>query len=215
MRKIVVDGSNTSGFQRTAILSFGGKVDTSKGPVGISTVCLEEDSARKISDDGSSVSYSLDRLGIPLLEIATDPDMTDADHAVETAEIIGNLVLFTGWSRKSPESVRQDVNFSMGYGRVEIKRVPKLSIIRECIAYETQRQASIAEIVGKLGNKWGKKLDFTDVTDMFSKSKSKILRSGIVEGSRVYASLLPGLKGYLKKGSYRLGRELADVAKLY
>ena len=215
MRKIVVDGSNTSGFQRTAIISFGGWVDTTRGRVRISTICLEEDSARKISDAHAEVSYSLDRLGIPLLEIATEPDIVDGEHAVEVAKQIGDIILLSGWSRRAPESIRQDVNFSMGYGRVEIKGVPKLSVIRDCLLYEKERQASLKEIADRLGNKWGNGIEFTDVTHLFAGTGSKVIKKSLDAGMKVYASLLPGLNGYLKNGAYRLGRELADVAKLY
>ncbi len=215
MRKIVVDGSNTSGFQRTAIISFGGWVDTSRGRVRISTVCLEEDSARKISDESAEVTYSLDRLGIPLLEIATEPDIVDGEHAVEVARQIGDIILLSGWSRRASESIRQDVNFSMGHGRVEIKGVPKLSAIRDCLSYEKDRQSSLIEISEKLGEAWKNGIKFTDVTELFAATGSKVIRRSIEAGMRVYASLLPGLSGYLKNGPYRLGRELADVAKLY
>jgi len=71
MRKTVIDGSNTSGFQRTVLIARDGYVETSQGKVGIATICLEEDSARKISSDDKKVVYRLDRLGIPLIEIAT------------------------------------------------------------------------------------------------------------------------------------------------
>ncbi|MCL4306881.1 MAG: Glu-tRNA(Gln) amidotransferase subunit GatE [Candidatus Thermoplasmatota archaeon] len=215
MRKIVVDGSNTSGFQRTAIISFGGWVDTTRGRVRISTICLEEDSARKISDASAEVSYSLDRLGIPLLEIATEPDILDGEHAVEVAKQIGDIILLSGWSRRAPESIRQDVNFSMGYGRVEIKGVPKLSVIRDCLLYEKERQASLKEMADKLGSNWENGIEFTDVTELFAETGSKVIRRSLEAGMKVYASLLPGLNGYLRNGTYRLGRELADVAKLY
>ncbi len=215
MRKIVVDGSNTSGFQRTAIISFGGWVNTTRGRVRISTICLEEDSARKISDASAEVSYSLDRLGIPLLEIATEPDIVDGEHAVEVAKQIGDIILLSGWSRRAPESIRQDVNFSMGYGRVEIKGVPKLSVIRECLLYEKERQESLKEIADRLGNKWENGIEFTEVTHLFAETGSKVIKKSLDAGMKVYASLLPGLNGYLKNGAYRLGRELADVAKLY
>lgn len=215
MRKIVVDGSNTSGFQRTAIISFGGEVKTSRGPVRISTICLEEDSARKETEEGETVRYSLDRLGTPLLEIATEPDIEDEDHATETAEKIGQIILISGWARKSPDAIRQDVNFSMGFGRVEIKGVPKLSLIGECLKFEKERQESLSEISQCIGRQWGDEILFRDVTDLFSRTESKVISSSLKNGKRVYASSLPGLKGYLKKGKYRLGRELADVAKLF
>lgn len=215
MRKIVVDGSNTSGFQRTAIISFGGKLSTSRGDVRIGSICLEEDSARKISEEGGSVQYSLDRLGTPLLEIATEPDILDPEHAVETAREIGDMILLSGWSRKSPEAIRQDVNFSMGYGRVEIKGVPKLTLIKECLKYEISRQEALSEISKKLGREWDDGISFVDVTELFTNTRSRTISRSVSSGQRVFASILPRLKGYLKNGNFRLGRELADVARLY
>lgn len=215
MRKIVIDGSNTSGFQRTSIIGFNGFVETSKGRVGISTICLEEDSARKLSEEKGQVVYSLDRLGVPLLEIATEPDIVDADHAVETAELIGKKLLLAGWVRRAPDAIRQDVNFSMGFGRVEIKGVPKLSTIRDALSYEHDRQSWISDLAPKLVNTDWTRFHFTEVSDLFSKSKSKVIARNLSKGFKVYGTVLPGLDGYLKRESYKMGRELADVAKLF
>ncbi len=215
MRKIVIDGSNTSGFQRTSIVGFNGYVETSKGPVGISTICLEEDSCRKIEEKNGVVHYSLDRLGVPLLEIATEPDIIDEDHAVETAEIIGKKLILSGWARKAPDAIRQDVNFSMGFGRVEIKGVPKLSTIRSAISYEKERQTWLAELAPKFkGTDW-ERIKFQDVTEMFRQTKSKVIARNLKAGMSVYGTVLPGLAGFLKNGSYKMGKELADVAKLF
>ena len=215
MRKIVIDGSNTSGFQRTAIIGFNGHVETSKGRVGISSLCLEEDSCRKLEEHNGIVTYSLDRLGVPLMEIATDPDIVDEEHAVETAEIIGKKVLLAGWAKKAPDAIRQDVNFSMGHGRVEIKGVPKLSTIKAAIAYEKERQSWLSELSPKLkGTNWGR-LKFQDVSQLFRNTKSKVIASNLQAGMSVFGTVLPGLAGYLKGEKYRMGRELADVAKLF
>lgn len=215
MRKIVIDGSNTSGFQRTAIIGFNGFVETSRGMVGISSLCLEEDSCRKLEEKEGVVLYSLDRLGVPLMEIATDPDIVDEEHAVETAEIIGKKLLLAGWARKAPDAIRQDVNFSMGFGRVEIKGVPKLSTIRSAILYEKERQAWISELSPKLkGTDW-ERLKFMDVTSLFQNTKSNVIAKNLKSGLSVFGTVLPGLAGYLKSDRYRMGRELADVAKLF
>ncbi len=215
MRKIVIDGSNTSGFQRTTIIGFNGFVETSRGKVGISTLCLEEDSARKLNEKEGIVTYSLDRLGVPLMEIATEPDIIDEEHAVETAELIGKKLLLAGWVRRAPDAIRQDVNFSMGYGRVEIKGVPKLSTIRDALSYEAKRQSWISELAPKLkGINWAR-LHFQDVSSLFKDSKSKLIARNISRGLKVYGTVLPGLAGLLKEGNYKMGRELADVAKLF
>ncbi len=215
MRKIVIDGSNTSGFQRTAIIGFNGYVETSKGKVGISSICLEEDSCRKIEELDGMVLYSLDRLGVPLMEIATDPDIVDGEHAVETAEIIGKKLLLAGWARKAPDAIRQDVNFSMGFGRVEIKGVPKLSTIKSAISYEKERQTWLGELSPALkGTDWGR-LKFQDVTKLFVNTRSNVIAQNMKSGFKVYGTVLPGLAGCLKSDKYRMGRELADVAKLF
>jgi len=77
MRKMVLDGSNTSGFQRTAIIALGGHIETSRGKVGITQVAIEEESAGIIERNEEKVAYGLDRLGIPLVEITTEPDIID------------------------------------------------------------------------------------------------------------------------------------------
>src|SRR3989344_8552484 len=73
MRKTVVDCSNTAGFQRTALVARNGEISTSTGNVEIITISLEEDACKIVSENNSSKTYRLDRLGIPLIEIGTAP----------------------------------------------------------------------------------------------------------------------------------------------
>jgi glutamyl-tRNA(Gln) amidotransferase subunit E len=218
MRKVVVDGSNTSGFQRTSIIGFDGYLDTSRGRVRISTVCLEEDSARKVEGDQSAVTYSLDRLGIPLIEVSTEPDIVDEEHAVEVAEKIGSICMLSGYARREVDSIRQDVNMSIGMGRVEIKGVQKLSLISDFIRYEKKRQESILRAIEIVKKRSGGKqiaVKFTDVSSIFEDSSSIIIRSGFKAGNRVYCSLLPKFAGTLKKGDLRVGKEISDVVKAF
>ncbi|MEM2508896.1 MAG: Glu-tRNA(Gln) amidotransferase GatDE subunit E, partial [Candidatus Thermoplasmatota archaeon] len=91
MRKVVIDGSNTTGFQRTALIAIDGKIDD----VAIETICIEEDAARKIEENEKEVKYSLDRLGIPLIEIATSPTISSPLKAREIAEKIGLILRAT------------------------------------------------------------------------------------------------------------------------
>ncbi|KQB34160.1 MULTISPECIES: Glu-tRNA(Gln) amidotransferase subunit GatE [Acidiplasma] len=214
MRKIVIDGSNTSGFQRTGIVGLNGYVETSQGRVRISTVTLEEDASRKISESGKNAFYSLDRLGIPLIEISTEPDIKDENHAIETARKIGFIVMSTGKFRGEVDSIRQDVNFSMGYGRVEIKGVSKLSLIKDTIKYEIQRQKSLADISGIIKARGGTEItDFMDITHILKDTDSKIIKAGLNKNKKVFCAKINNARGLLKNGNYRLGRELADVAK--
>ncbi len=151
MRKTVVDGSNTSAFQRTALIAFGGFIETSFGKVGIQTVCLEEDSARRTAEDQDSVTYRLDRLGIPLIEIATDPDIHTPEQARECAEKLGMLLRSTGKVIRGIGTIRQDLNVSIsGHPRVEIKGVQELRHMPEIVEKEAERQQAAVNSREKL-----------------------------------------------------------------
>lgn len=151
MRKTVVDGSNTSAFQRTALIAFDGFIETSFGKVGIQTVCLEEDSARRTAEDPDSVTYRLDRLGIPLIEIATDPDIHTPEQARECAEKLGMLLRSTGKVIRGIGTIRQDLNVSIsGHPRVEIKGVQELRHMPEIVEKEIERQQAIIKSNEKL-----------------------------------------------------------------
>jgi len=141
MRKTVVDGSNVSGFQRTALIAFDGFIETSKGKVNIPTLLLEEEAAKKIKATDSSVTYRLDRLGIPMVEIATDASIKDPEHCKETAEKIGMILRSTGKVKRGLGTIRQDVNVSIkGHARVEIKGFQDLKSIPKVINNEITRQ---------------------------------------------------------------------------
>lgn len=143
MRKTVIDGSNTSGFQRTVLIARHGYVETSRGRVGIDTICLEEDSARKIKSEDNEVHYTLDRLGIPLIEIATAPDIFDARMAKEAALKIGD-VLRSCKVKRGLGTIRQDVNMSLLNGnRIEMKGVQDMKIFTEVIEKEVLRQKDL------------------------------------------------------------------------
>src|SRR3989344_3372004 len=144
MRKIVVDGSNVSSFQRTAVIALDGYIDTSKGKVSIASICLEEESAKKIETKDTEVIYRLDRLGVPLIEIATGPDLQDPFHAQEVAGILGMILRSTGKVRRGLGSIRQDVNISIQKGnRVELKGFQDLRSISKVIDVEIDRQLAL------------------------------------------------------------------------
>jgi glutamyl-tRNA(Gln) amidotransferase subunit E len=214
MRKMVIDGSNTSGFQRTALIGINGGIKTSRGNVRISSVCLEEDSARKTEEDGKMVKYSLDRLGIPLIEISTEPDILDEDHAVETAKAVSFLVMASGRFRKSAEAIRQDVNVSFGYGRIEIKGVSKISEIRDAIRSERERNEWIANavsIIRERGSTGEAGISFRDYTPLFLATGSKMIKDSVSKGNSVLISPARNLSGLMKSGKFRMGREIADA----
>ncbi len=141
MRKTVIDGSNVSGFQRTALIAQDGYIDTSKGKVNVPVICLEEEAAKKIETTNDYTQYRLDRLGIPLVEITTDASIKDPDHAKEVAEKLGMILRSTGKVKRGLGTIRQDVNVSIKEGvRTEIKGFQDLKSIPKVINYEIQRQ---------------------------------------------------------------------------
>lgn len=144
MRKTVVDGSNTAGFQRTALVAVDGCLDTSLGKIRIPTICLEEEAAQKLEDTKEYVKYKLDRLGIGLIEIGTDTDIKNAEHAKETASILGMILRSTNKVKRGIGTIRQDVNISIKEGaRTEIKGFQDLRAIPKIINYEIERQLSL------------------------------------------------------------------------
>ncbi|MBR9677505.1 Glu-tRNA(Gln) amidotransferase subunit GatE [Candidatus Woesearchaeota archaeon] len=144
MRKTVIDGSNVSGFQRTALVGRDGHIETSKGRVRISVICLEEEAAKIVKRSSQKDTYNLSRLGIPLIEIATEPDIIDSEHAKETAEKIGMILRSTQRVKRGLGSIRQDVNLSINNGaRVEIKGFQEIKNMPKVIEIEIQRHVKL------------------------------------------------------------------------
>jgi len=145
MRKTVLDGSNTGGFQRTVLIARGGYINTSLGKVGITSIFLEEDSARPVSRDSKKAIYRLDRLGLPLVEIVTDSDIKNPSHAKETALEIGNIIRSCK-VRRGIGTIRQDINISIkGSNRVEIKGFQDPKIMIKTVENELLRQKKILD----------------------------------------------------------------------
>jgi Glu-tRNA(Gln) amidotransferase subunit E-like FAD-binding protein len=140
MRKTVIDGSNTTGFQRTVLIAHDGYIKTSAGKITIDAVMLEEDSARSVSEDENSKTYKLDRLGIPLVEIATGPHMHTPEEIKEAALKLGEILRACNVKR-GIGTIRQDVNISIkGSKRVEIKGFQDPKMMIKTINKEIERQ---------------------------------------------------------------------------
>lgn len=220
MRKTVIDGSNTAGFQRTILIATNGHIDINGAEISLQTICLEEDAARKIDETADFVKYRLDRLGIPLLEIATSPDFNDAQTPTIAAEKIGQILRATGKVKRGIGTIRQDVNVSIEEGaRQEIKGVQELSLITTVIEREVQRQVKLLEIKEELEKRKVSKVEkkIFDVTDIFADTESKVIADSISQGG-VFALRLPGFEGILGTElipDHRFGTELSDYAKVY
>lgn len=146
MRKTVIDGSNTSGFQRTVLIAHGGFVETSFGKVGVESVALEEDSGRLVDEDERKTTYKLDRLGIPLIEIATKPELYSSEQVKECALKIGEI-LRACKVKRGIGTIRQDLNINIkGHDRVEVKGFQEPSMMIKTVDLEIERQQrNIAE----------------------------------------------------------------------
>jgi len=218
MRKTVIDGSNTSGFQRTAYIGSDGGIDTSQGRVGIGILCLEEEAARIVEDRGDELVYSLDRLGIPLVEIGTAPDIVSPGHAREVAQTLGMILRSTGRVKRGLSTIRQDINVSIrGGARVEIKGVQDLNMVSEIVRLEALRQVRLLEIRDELQRrKASSDCGSTDVTSLLASTKSKVITRSLKDGGIVLACVLKGFDGQVGRElqpSRRLGSEISDRAK--
>ena len=224
MRKIVIDGSNTCGFQRTCIVALGGFLNVDSKRIPIQAICLEEDAARKVGEDENKVIYRLDRLGIPLIEVSTGPVISSPEEAERVALAIGEILRRTGRVKRGLGSIRQDLNVSIsGGGLIEVKGVQELKLISKVVEYEVQRQLKLLEIREKLKNRGLTaeellKEDFHDLTDIFRNTKSKVIRRALDDGGIVLGVKIPKIAGILGIElipKVRFGTELSDRAIFY
>jgi glutamyl-tRNA(Gln) amidotransferase subunit E len=219
MRKIVVDGSNTSGFQRTALVAVDGHVEVAGRRYSIQSICLEEDAARRVSESSGEVTFRLDRLGIPLIEIATGPEIRGGAEAREVAEEIGSLLRSTRKVRRGIGTIREDLNVSIeGGSRIEIKGVQELRLLQKYTANEELRQSTLLEVRDRLRERGARvpELPPTDLTPIVSPTATGALAEPLRKRGVARGILLPGFGGLLRpdpSASERLGRELADVAR--
>ncbi len=221
MRKIVIDGSNTTGFQRTALVAMGGEVKTSSGTVRLKTLCLEEESAYIISTAPEGATYRLDRLGIPLIELATEADITSPSQARETALTLGRVLRATGKVQRGIGTIRQDLNVSIeGGARQEIKGVQELALIPKIVEREAVRQATLLELRDRIRETVGevRVSEPRDVTSALLGSKSRLIRRALSNGERIFGVRVDGLAGFLGveiQPGRRFGTELSGYAKVF
>lgn len=224
MRKTVIDGSNTTGFQRTCVIALNGEIKVGEKIVPIQHAGLEEDAARKTGEEqGNITRYRIDRLGIPLIEIATAPVMKSPKEAEEVALAIGRVLRATGKVIRGLGTIRQDINISIPNGALmEIKGVQELELVPLVVEYEVQRQLNLITITEELKKTGTKeenlKEDFTEVSSVFKHTKCKVIRKALDGNRQVHAVKLPKFKGFLKlelTPGCRLGTEMADRARFW
>jgi len=217
-RKNYLDGSVPCGFQRTMILGKDGHVELENGKkVGIDIICLEEDAARRIDTIDKTNYFRLDRLGIPLVEVTTKPDINHPDECRECAERLG-LLLWSTNVKKVLGSIRQDINVSIKGGtRIEIKGVQKLDWIPVLINHEISRQLNLLRITEKL-----KDLDLdeqnaigkpNDLSEELKTTDCKFIQQGIKKGKSLIGlnfKQFEGIFGMELMPDYRFGTEVSS-----
>ena len=224
MRKLVIDGSNTSGFQRTMLVSMGGSLEVNGKKIGVQSICLEEDAAKLLQDSKETREYSLDRLGVPLVEIALDPVSGTPEEIKNIALTLGRMLRATKRVGRGIGSIRQDVNVSIegGGAVIEVKGVQKLDQLEKVIEYEAKRQHGLKIIAEKLQTfnieKITKEKDVKDVSNIFKSCKSKIIQKSFSEGSSIKAMRIKGFAGMFGWEPYpgiRLGKQLGELVRFF
>ena len=217
MRKMVVDGSNTSGFQRTAMVGLNGEIDVEKGSVAIDDVELEEESAGIHKRKDEEAIYDLNRLGVPLIEVGTDASIQDPEHAKQVAMEIGMLLRSTGKARRGIGTIRQDVNVSIEEGsRVEIKGFQDVRNIDHLIKREVERQKNLVELGEEFEEDLEDEIVGDNVTHHFEDTENHIVSTVLENDGAVYALKLPEMTGKMKQkisGERYMAKELVDYAK--
>jgi glutamyl-tRNA(Gln) amidotransferase subunit E len=221
-RKQYLDGSIPTGFQRTGILGIEGEIPLERKKVRIIQLSVEEDSCREISDIGHTRIYSTDRLGMPLIETVTYPDMLTPDEAAEAAHYIRFLARSTGKVRTGIGAAREDVNVSIRGGtRVEIKGVAHIAWIPELVHNEAFRQKALLEIRGQLRERLGEGKDWKiaarEVEVDALGCDLPLLREAQKRKLRLQAVNLPGFRGILShftQPGKMFADEIADRLKV-
>ena len=238
MRKIVVDGSNTSGFQRTAVVALGGRLtyDSGKSNVAVQSISVEEDAARalkapskvgensELEDEQEQRVYVIDRLGTPLVEVALAPiEGGTPEHVENAASSLGRLLRSTGRVARGLGTIRQDLNVSvMGGNVIEVKGVQRLEQIAKVVEYEAARQKFFFDLGKRVESKIGSSLEVhpSDVTELFRTSTSRVLKSEFVKSKqpKVVAIIIKSFSGFIGSENEfhsRLGKELGAIARTY
>jgi len=202
-RKQYLDGSIPTGFQRTAIVSVGGFIPYKDRNINIIQMSIEEDSCREFSDIGHQRIYLADRLGMPLIETVTEPEMRTPQEVAEVNDLLRRLVRSTGKVRTGIGAGREDVNVSVTGGtRIEIKGVSKITTIPLLTYNEAMRQWNLLKLREELHRRgitedtFSAKVD--DVTKILRKTRYQPIYNAIYEGKLVYCVTLRNFKNLLR-----------------
>lgn len=220
-RKQYLDGSIPTGFQRTAILGIDGEIQLRKKKVRLIQLSVEEDACREVSDIGHTRIYRTDRLGMPLIETVTYPDMINPDEVEEAGNVIRFINRSTGRVRTGIGAGRQDVNVSCKGGtRIEVKGVAHTKWIPEVTHVECFRQWALLAIREQLKSRISKenwKMSYMELCPKEFHFYFDPITDAIKRGEKVYIVNLPqfaGLLSHFTQPGHPFYCEFADRLKV-
>ncbi|HYB67772.1 MAG TPA: Glu-tRNA(Gln) amidotransferase subunit GatE [Candidatus Acidoferrales bacterium] len=223
MRKVVIDGSNTTGFQRTAVIALNGALKVDSKTIPITQISLEEDAARKATQVQTAAGYRIDRLGVPLIEVTTGPVLQSPDEVEKVAYAIGTVLRATRKVKRGLGSIRQDLNVSIPEGAlIEIKGVQELEILAKAVELEVNRQQTLLGIRNELSSRNLKpnqiERTYVNFSELFLNSEARVIKAAMAKGGVVLAVRLPKFKGLLGRElapGLRFGTELSNRASFW
>jgi len=239
MRKQYLDGSIPTGFQRTAMVGLTGVVPFKVPELGVARelrirqLSLEEDSCREVSDVGHRITFHTDRLGTPLTEVVTEPDLLTPLELQAAGRLLAAVAQATGKVRRGPGAARQDVNVSVAGGRrIEIKGVDNHRNLPQLVHIEAFRQLNLLRVRAELqrrgvtsellkipetGLPWQASNYAFDASTVLRSSDYRPISDAVESGDKAIAVRIPGFDGMLSHGTQpgvTFARELADRVRV-
>ena len=200
-RKQYLDGSIPTGFQRTAIVGMNGWMPFRGRRLTVTHVSVEEDSCREVSDKGHRIVWRTDRLGMPLTETVTGPELRTPEEVRDAILLCGLTARSTRRVRTGIGASRQDVNVSVrGGSRVEIKGVPRAGLAVKLVHNEGVRQYNLLKLRDELHSRGltapdSIRVDACDVSDIWTGVDLGFIRRALESGGRVFAVRVDGVAG--------------------
>ena len=200
-RKQYLDGSIPTGFQRTAIVGVNGWLPFNGRRLTVTHVSVEEDSCREVKDKGHQIIWRTDRLGMPLTETVTGPELLTPLEVRDAILLCGMVARSTGRVRTGIGASRQDVNVSVRGGeRCEIKGVPRAGFAVKLVHNEGLRQYNLLRIREELRQRGlfqpaCIRMNRYDVSDVFADVDLGSFQRALQAGGKVYAVKIEGVVG--------------------
>ena len=201
-RKQYLDGSIPTGFQRTAIVGMNGALPFMGRSLTVTHLSVEEDSCREVKDKGHRIVWRTDRLGMPLTETVTGPELVTPEEVRDAILLCGLVARSTGRVRVGMGASRQDVNVSVrGGSRVEIKGVPRAGYAVKLVHNEGIRQVNLLRLREELHRRGMRapediRVSSFDATDLFHDADLGFMRRALQVGGRIMAVKLEGGAGW-------------------